>query len=247
MNLETNIKDIITKKLEEGIIEKAIEEQLEKAIQAALKDVLGSYGEVTRLLEKKVKSVMVPYLEQYDYSEYIVKLDDVLTDILKRTTMDNKAILKNFQSLMNTKAEKEIKVSDLFRQWQKYVAEHVETDELEVDYDDGVSYESVAVSMEVEQGEDRSWSIYNNATLVFECEHDEDMNFAVSLSRWKDSSDEGWDMEYKKSPDLSSLRKLKEFEILLMNYAQNGTKLILDETYKTGSVRPEKEPEASFS
>src|SRR5699024_4551037 len=100
MNLENSIKDVISKKLEDGTIENLIAEQLEKGVTHALDNIFRSYGDVTKVIEDKVKSVMVPYLENYDYSEYITKLDSVLTDVLKSSALENKKLLENFKELM---------------------------------------------------------------------------------------------------------------------------------------------------
>lgn len=90
MNLEDSIKNTIEKKLEDGTVEKLIAEQFENGIANALDSLFRSYGDVTKIIEKKVKEVMVPYLESYDYSDYILKLDSVLVDVLQNTAMENK-------------------------------------------------------------------------------------------------------------------------------------------------------------
>lgn len=245
MNLETSIKDVITQKLEDGTVEKLIGEQLEQGINKALSQLLGSYGDVTALIEKQIKSVMVPYLEKYDYSQYITKLDDVLVEVLKQVAAPNHKLVYNFQQLMLPETEKELLVTDLFTKWTEYVANNVETDGLEIDYDDEPCYQSVEVTMNVERDSERSWSSFEYATLLFECEHDKNMNFAIRLSRWK--KEEGWSIDYDKSPDISSLRSLSDFEILLMRLDQGGTQLILDSEYESDDVRPEKEPEVTLS
>lgn len=245
MNLETSIKDVITKKLEDGTVEKLIGEQLEQGINKALSQLLGSYGDVTGLIEKQIKSVMVPYLEKYDYSQYITKLDDVLVEVLKQVAAPNHKLVYNFQQLMLPEMEKELLATDLFTKWTEYVANNVETDGLEIDYDDEPCYQSVEVTMNVERDSERSWSSFEYATLLFECEHDKNMNFAIRLSRWK--KEEGWSIDYDKSPDISSLRSLSDFEILLMRLDQGGTQLILDSEYESDDVRPEKEPEVTLS
>ncbi|MEB8584056.1 hypothetical protein P4G63_29155, partial [Bacillus cereus] len=94
----------------------------------------------TKVIEEKVKSVMVPYLENYDYSNYITKLDSVLVDILKSSALENKQLLSNFQELMIPAAEKTIKVTDLFEKWKEHVEQNVETDGLEVDYDEKMNF-----------------------------------------------------------------------------------------------------------
>ncbi|MED1406711.1 hypothetical protein P4U07_28875 [Bacillus mycoides] len=246
MNLENSIKDVISKKLAEGMVERLIEEQLERGINNALGSLFGSYGDLTKVIEEKVKSVMVPYLENYDYSNYITKLDSVLVDVLKSSALENKQLLSNFQELIIPAAEKEIKVTDLFEKWKEYVEKNVKTDGLEVDYDDEPTYEYVDVRFEVDEDEDRGWSSFKYATLVFECDHDEKMNFAIRLSKWKSEKSEGWDMEYDEVSDLKSLRNLNSFELLLMKMNQNRTQIILDEIDVSDSVTPEERPELYY-
>lgn len=244
MNLETSIKDVISKKLVDGTVEKLVEEHLQKGVTKALESLFSSYGDVTKVIEEKVKSVMVPYLESYDYSEYLTKLDSVLVDVLKNSALENKKLLTNFKELMIHEERNEIKVTELFEEWTKYVVKNVETAGLEINYDDGPSYEYVEINMNVSYDDERSWSSFDYATLVFECEHDEKMNFAVRLSKW-DKRD-AWDIRFDAKHDISSLRHLNEFEILLMKLDQNGVRLVLDSDYESDEVVPDKEPEPTF-
>lgn len=247
MNLENEVKDVISQKLTDGTIEKLIGEHVEKGVSKVLESLFSSYGDASKVIEKELKSVMIPYLERYDYSQYLVKLDAVLVDVLKNTNKDNNKMLENFKDLMIVEEMKnEIEVSELFHIWKEHVAENVETDNLEVVFDDGPSYEYVEVTLEIEEKEGREWSSYEDATLYMECEHDEEMNFEVSLHRWKDSSDKGWRIDYGKKHSMDSLRYLGKLDILMMKLMQNGTKIILDITSDSDSVMPEKEPEATF-
>lgn len=247
MSLESSIKDCISKELEKGIVEKVISDKLEECITSALKDMFGWSGSVKKTIEAKIESVMIPYLENYDYSKYITKLDSVLVDVLKNTALENKNMLENFKELMTPEKREVIKVSELYNIWTDFVAENVETDGLDVSYDDGVSYDPVEVSMEVEYEEDRNWSSFEDAKLVFECEHDEKMNFEVRISRWKKDKNENWGLHYRTSHELSSLRYLEKFEVLLMSLDQANVKLELDTDCESDEITPEKEPEASFS
>ena len=247
-NLENSIKDCITKELEKGIIEKIITEKLEGCIEASLKDLFGWNGAVKKVVESKVESVIVPYLENYDYSEYILKLDSVLTEVLNKTTLDNRKILENFKTLMSVDVNiKSIKVSEIFDKWCEYVAENVDTDDLEVDYDDGVAYETVEVSYEFEDGEKRSWLKQENGRIIFECEKDEKMNICIEVYRWSDIHKENeWSFRVNDRCELSSLRNLDKFSLYIMSLNQAGVKIELDKTYDNEDVRPEKEPEAYY-
>lgn len=248
MSLENSIKDVIAKKLEDGTVEKLIEQQLEKGVTNALDSLFRSYGDVTKVIEDKVKSVMIPFLETYDYSEYIVKLDSVLVDVLQSSALENKKLLENFKDLMIPEELKTIKVTEIFERWMLHVAENVETDELEVCYEDGPpSYEYVDVRFEVEYNEERSWSSMKHAVLVFECEHDEKMNHEIRIHTWYKYDKGEWTIERNFIHDINSLRHLDKFEMFLMKLQQNGTKLILDSDGESDEVEPESEPEASFS
>lgn len=114
MNLENSIKGVITQKLEDGIVERLVGEQLEKGISEALNSLFRSWGDGSKVIEEKLKEVIVPYLENYDYSEYVLKLDAALVEILQNTTLDNRKMLENFKDLMITEERKTIKVSEIF-------------------------------------------------------------------------------------------------------------------------------------
>ncbi|WP_035053157.1 hypothetical protein [Carnobacterium pleistocenium] len=250
MNLENSIQDVITKKMQDGTIEKIVSEKLEEGVNSALDQLFGRYGDVTEVIQKQIKSVMVPYLENRDYSEYIVKLDDVMVKVLKETTIDNKKILKNFKGLITPVAdlEKETTVTKLFGKWIEYVSGDVDTSGLEIDYDDEPCYVNVPVSARFEKDEaGRSWSSIERATLIFECEHDEKMNVLIPLSRWEKYSNGTWDIDFKSTSDLNSLRHLNDFEVYMMNLTQAYVKLEVDEEDLDEDVEPEEKPEASFN
>ena len=63
MNLEQNIKDVISTKLPDGTIEKIISEKLEKGINEAMEDLFRSYGDVGKTIKDKVKEVLIPELK----------------------------------------------------------------------------------------------------------------------------------------------------------------------------------------
>lgn len=251
MSLENNISKVIQEQLQGDLIEKVVAEQLEKCVKNAVDSLFGSWGECKKIVEKKIEEVMVPQLSQYDYSKHIVKLDDVLTEILKSTTLDNKKILENFKGFMLMEnLPKEVKLSDIYDKYMEHVADHVDTDGLEVEYDDGPCYESVETQMELEEEEGRSWSSFKYAKLFLECrkqdEEQEDLNIEVSLSRWEIDKENAWSISFNRQLDLTSLRYIDDFTIYLLKLAQSGTKIIVDTWSERDEVTPTKEPEANY-
>ncbi len=248
MTLEENIKGIIEEKLSDGSIEKIMSEKFEKGINEAMAEIFRSYGIVGKAIREKVESVMAPAIEKTDFSEYIVKLDTVLTEIVNSTSLvENKKILENFKELMIEDGRKVIKTSELFEQWCNYVAANVETNGLEVNTDDEPTYESVECTMEVEYEAGCSWSDFEKANIVFECEHDEDMNFSIPITRWQKYDGEKWDIDYRCNPDISSLRYMNSFEVFLCSLKRSFCKLQIDDNSAEEGITPEAEPEANYS
>lgn len=107
--------------------------------------------------------------------------------------------------------------------------------------------EPVHVTLTLEEEEGRNWGSFEYATLVLECEKDEDMNFAIRLSKYNKDKSGNWDIAYDTAHDIKSLRYLNEFEILLMKLVQDGTTLEMDTTDDCDDITPDGEPEASFN
>ncbi len=245
MSIEKQINDVITAKLEEGIVERLIAENLEKGINKALENLFGHYGDVTKVIESKIKEVMVKQLESFDYSRYVVKLDCVLTEILQKTALDHKKILENFKELMiDGDIPKVVKVSDIFEQFKKYVASDIDTSNLQVNTDEEPTYEDVTVTMEVEYEEKRDWGSFKHARIIFECEKDENINRGIYLSKFMDYE---WHLDDKIDSSIESLRYLNSFKLYLLKLYQNRADIEIDTECLEDEVEPEEEPEASFS
>ena len=246
MNIENAIKNVIDDSLESGMIERLVAENLEKGINKSLENLLGSYGDITKVIEKKIKDVMVKQLEGYDFSKYLIKLDCVLTEILKETSFDNKKILGNFKELMTENEIPEVvKLSDIFKEFNKFVAEKVDTSDLEVNYDDVPHYEYVDTTMTVEYDEKPSWSSssFQYANVVFECKEDEKLNFEFRISKYRVYP---WSLSTEIDSSISSLRYLDDLKIYLLKLMQSGARIEIDSEYLEDEVMPEQEPEATY-
>lgn len=74
-------------------VNQIVKEKFMKALGDAIEDTF-RWGDAKDALKKKVTEVMVPYIENYDFSEYLPKLDSVLTELVNSDTcMGNKQIL----------------------------------------------------------------------------------------------------------------------------------------------------------
>lgn len=226
MNLENSIKDCIAKELEKGIVEKVIATKLEECVSSALKDMFSWGGDVKKVIEDKVKSVMIPYLENYDYSRYICKLDNVLVDVLNNTALENKTLLENFKELMTSQdVPKEIKITQLYDKWCEYCKKKIDRDNIEgYDYEGGY----INTSLDVEEVSS-DWSDFEKHIVRFECVEDEELNIEFMLTRWRKYDKDCHRLDFEKASDLKSLRGLREFDVYLMKLSQAYVKIQVDD------------------
>ena len=250
MDFEQKIMSVLNEKMNDGTVEKIIEEKLKKGISEALDNVFGYRGEVKEAIESKIKEVIVPVIERHDFNQYMVKLDSLLTEIVNGTNLnDNKRILENFKSLMKDQEYKEIELSNVFEKYCEHVAKNVDTGNLDADCEDGEPYyQNVTARMEVEH-EDKGWfkSSFDDCIVKFICEEDEDLNCQIKL--YKKDKEHKWDiLKSGNAIDINSLKYVSDFEIFLSVLKRGFVKIILDtESEENYDIEPEEKPEWSLN
>lgn len=247
MNLESQIKNVIANKLEDGTVERLVEEHFEKGVSNALGKMFESYGDVTKAIEAQMKSVLLPFIENYDYSKYVVKLDTILTDLLNQSHVENRKLLENFKDLMSDDIPKKVSLEEIFEKYKEYVAERVETRGLEIDYDDEPTYEAVEVTIGFEEKPKAyASSSFLRGVLKLGCEHDEDMNIEIDIHSFNFISEDKWTIDAKLGVNIESLKRLDDFEVYIMKLAQSGTEIDLNIDDEEAYVTPNTRPEASY-
>lgn len=241
--LEQAIARIVDEKLNDGTVERIVSEKLEEAISGAMNDVFGWNGKGKEELRKRIQDIMVPAIEKHDFNRYLVKMDAVLTEIINNTNLaDNERILENFKKLMKEPDYKEIKLSDIFKEYCKYVAENVNTDNLEVYTDDTPSYQLVNAVVDVEC---TGYTYYQERTVHMMCEEDDGLEICFRLHRWNDES--SWKIyRFNEYLDINSLRNMNEFEVFLCTLKRAYVDVIIDTNRAQEEVQPEAEPELEW-
>ena len=248
MNLEERIQNAVMEKLNDGTVEQIVKGSVESAIKKSLDDLFSWSGAGKKMIDEKVKEVIVPVIERHDFNQYIVKLDSILTEIINQTSLaDNKEILDNFKALMIEPDMKVIKLSDIFKKYCEYVAHDVDTDNLEAYCEDGEPYyEPVTANMEVEH-EDRWFSSSEWCRVKFWCEADEKLNKELRL--YKVKTDNNWNISWEMNTfcDINSLRNLSDFGIFLMTLRRAFVDVEMDtESECADDIEPEAKPEWSL-
>ena len=247
--MKEELLNIAMQSLSDDDVKEIVKDKFKKMMEKAVEDAF-RWGDAEKAIKSKVTEVMVPYIEKYDFSEYLPKLDSVLTEIVNSDAcMGNKTILENFRDLMIEPEQKEIKVTDLFKIWKKRCEKEIDTCGLDIDYDGGVSYSCVECGMIVEELDKPSWSNVQRAVITFENEHDKSLNIEIPISKWVwySGKEEPYTFSVENDLIISSLRYMDEFKILLMRLTRARTPIIIDKHCDNDDIYPEAEPEASFS
>ena len=174
-NFDEDIKRITDEILSDGTVDQIIREKVTGGIEKAIASSF-SYGKLEKAVKERVEQVLVPFIENYDMSAYIVKLDTVLTEIVNKSVlMDNKQMLENFQYLMKEPQITEMKLTDLFKEYKKFVARNMDTYGRKVEWDESPEYEAMTAFFEFEEDRERIWSSFKYATIDFTVEESKQM------------------------------------------------------------------------
>ena len=250
-NFDEDIKRITAEVLEDGTVDKIIREKVVEGFENAIDNAF-RWGDLKKSIETRVKDIMVPFIEEYDMSEYLLKLETCLGEVIKNSAaIDQKKMLENFENIMVDRPKQDWTLKELLDEYKKFVAKDIDTDGMGIDYDDGVSYDYFEVSVELEEDDDKWYkSSFTDALLYFKVDasndsDNEDIQFKVRLSKY--SKRDYWEISFRGDPDINRLRHMSDFEIFLMKLSRYNCHLVGNDTYLTADAKPDSEPEASFS
>lgn len=248
MSNEAFSKEIVTMTqeiLNSGEVEQVMRDKIKSGIEDAI-DSAFRWGDLKEAIEERVNETMVPFIKEYDFGKYLVKLDVMLQEIIDQTGMQaNKEILQSFQRLMSIPDEKEISLEKLFEEYCKHVSDACDTDDLEVDLDDDPTYESIETHAEIIPCERRGYAhICDYAILNFWAEGQEDLSYSVMLRRYGEKYP--WEISYDANPYLKELPSINEFEILLIAMTRCRANLIYEDEALEDWITPDAVPEANY-
>jgi hypothetical protein len=249
-NFDEDIKRITEEVLSDGAVDKIIREKVQKGIEEAI-DNSFRWGELEKAVKARVQSVLVPFIEGYDMSAYIVKLDTILTEIVNKTSLqDNKKILENFRYMMIEPESEEIKLSDIFKEYQNFVSRNMDTFDRKVTYETGEpEYEPMNVYLGFEEEEERGWSSFKSAILELSVDEEgqkDNLNRTVRFSRWKKDRKQGWEIRTDCNPEIYSLRNMDEFDLFLAKLQRADVHIIVDIDCDEECVYSDNKPELTY-
>ncbi|MDU6361587.1 MAG: hypothetical protein E6590_16775 [Clostridiales bacterium] len=230
--MNINVQEIVNAKLkemEEGkVLETLITSTVEKAVTKAVTDAIDGYS-IKRILENKIEEDVKAGVEQVGFMAYNTLVAEQVNNLINSVIKDDLAqkISKVFERVMLNKRE-EVKMSEIVEEYRKLYED--------LDYDDLQELDSGHFYIDWQEEDDGSFTWY---TITFALQQQKKHSYSSSskdkkiemrLLKYKDNmpeikfaSFEGEDLH-----DMSKLRKVSEFEELIMNLLLNETKINMD-------------------
>lgn len=253
----------------QNIIEQAVQAALsdEKTIQNMISEKVKTYmaeiindmfrwGDVKDAIKNKLKAIMLPAIEAYDFSDYVTNLEKVLTEIISGSAVSvNNTVLHNFGIIMcPPNNPSSVTLDDLFDAYKKFVADIVDTDGRNVIFDGGTPvYENVGCEIHVENIK----SSYTNSdteryvvsfTADEVSEYNESMNAEIELRRYNFMPEGEYSIQIYLNG--KTLRDISSFEAylysLMVNHIPLKTNIDLDGFSDDDEVTPTNEPEPVY-
>lgn len=212
-DLNKKIADSINNIMNDRLVD-IISDGIETSIKLIVHGLLGKYGDITKIMESKIKESMIPYIERIDYGEFITKLDSILTTVVKKSVNDNNIILDNFKDLLTIDVPDRLYASELINKWGEYYQNNTDKD--------------ISVEFRIIENERNSICLFYTAVINIICDDDKDSNISIQLRRYSKDTDNGYTIDFSSYIDLSSLRSVDKFQIFLMRLEQNRSRIILD-------------------
>lgn len=234
------IKKIYDDKLSDGTFEKIVSENFEKMVNDACKDLFTWNGPIKKQMEEKIKGVMSGVLEGTDFSTYVVKLQDVINESLKNTSLeDYKEVAKSVKSICGVNEieyRQKVSVSEMFKNYVEYLQEEfVESDfdDDEISSEEGTknAYLECYVNVEdVDDEEEKGYFYKKRDRKVVTLNHDKEDDHPDTVIQFhleKDYSG-NWNVRIDKNFKITDLRYLPNFITYLINLEQRSANIQID-------------------
>lgn len=240
--MENEILGVITKsfkeKIENGDFKKIVDKKLEEMMSSVLDDLVTWRGPVKEYFKKQMEEIMMGVVKDTDFTEYCNVIKGIINQALPQTALpEYKRFVEGLQKTLGKPTptwDTKVKVSDIFKEYCKYVEEQdFDSDDLD-DIDDGTSY--INLAMELKEDDTSSYTTAYKLRFFIEGHYsgdEEDYEFEVELTKNYSSNDHHIGFSKDK---VSDYRHLSSFELYLLQLSNCYTDIIVDDNYLEESV-----------
>lgn len=256
-SLDQAILNAVANQIQSPDFEKVIADAVQTKIKKAVEDIFSYNSDVNKLIQNKIKSLLVPSIEAFDMSKYAEKLEAVLDEILAQTTVaETGNLLRNFKGLMCCDVHETVTVSELFEKYNKFVASDIDTSKLDVIHEDGDPYYAspiTHVEVTIEKGGFFRKDENPDYIIDFTCEEDPKLDrriraYTSDYSVEVNGHKVGSPFSARHNINVADLRHMDSFELFTQAMYRRFSKIALDTlSEECDDIEVEDTPEISFS
>ena len=250
-NTDLNLlcSEIIKNKFADGTVENIISKAIENALNDVIKNMLNGYNST---LKQALESKLKPILETSIANSSVEGLTDKLTMLINGFIADKELSdiniindnLSKYVGLKKYRYNDTVKISEIFKQYQKWLEEELKNisfDRDELDFDEGSAscyFDCKLEYIEIEENKSFFGHKYEDEySLTVEPQNEdeiisyseEDYNFKFKLKKAYD--EKYYRLKIDTDFTLSDLPNIPSFILYLYNIAKNCVNIELDKTY----------------
>lgn len=228
MDLTKEIIEEIDRQEKTGELQEKVRNNVNKLIEEVLKDLTDPWGSAYKTMKNKLEEIMCKSIENYNFSDYLTKFTYIIDEAMKNPIVeDYKRVGKNIKALFGAdNIPEKITMRQLLEYYRDAMMENsYDSDQVE---DDGEGYGFIKFTIEQERESYGGTFIFK--TLGKDDEEIEDNRVTISI--WEDHFDRGvYHISAHSSNEISSIRYMSAFEIILLSLEQRFVKITEVEDY----------------
>lgn len=222
------------------MLKEEIEAQTRKAIVSSL-----DYGDLHRAIRDKLNEMLIPAIRSWNPTNYVEIFEQMLNQVYQASIGEATVEMLERLGAAIKPVPNEMSIDDLVDTYAKFVAEYIDTNKLEVLFDDGPHYELIECTATFKEEDDANYFApwVKHGTLRLSCAQDDYNEFTLDVPFIRGNRRDGdWTIALITNIDFMNA---DTFTLQLASLARKGTKITgIDECVQWDTeVETDREPE----
>lgn len=238
-SIESLVQECLTKKLEDGTLERLVDSKIEEALGKVIDDTLSWRGDTYNLIKSRTAQVMSEAIERCSFADYTAKLSEVIDNAFENSSVHQYGrICKNIKELLDddgVEFGKTVNLDTIVSKYETFLEEYFQDkkylfDICDIEDDGEHGYVNLNWALHIIKRHTHL-DIYD-ITLCVDSE-DEDLteDTTITFSIRGGKYDEGYNIYLDTDWRISEIRNLNEVLIYLLKLKQNYNKITLAPNY----------------
>lgn len=238
-SIESLVQECLTKKLEDGTLERLVDNKIEEALGKVIDDTLNWCGDTYKLIKSKTAQVMSDAIERCNFADHTAKLSEVIDNAFENSSVHQYGrICKNIKELLdNDDVEfgKTINLDSIVSKYETFLQEYFQDkkylfDIHDIEEDGEYGYVNLDWVLHIIKRHTHL-DIYDITLFVDSDDEGLTKDTTITFSVRGGKYDEGYSIYLNTDWRISEIHNLNEVLIYLLKLKQNFNKIALEPDY----------------